>query len=208
MEVKVINVNNEEVGSINVSDEIASFPIKKHAIWETVRWQLAKRRRGTHSTKTRGEVRGGGRKPWAQKHTGRARQGSIRAPQWVGGGVVFGPKPRDYSFNLPKKVRRAALKSVFAGRLGDGTVVFIEDFSFDEPKTKKAVEFLKRLELEDKKVLIVVPELEENTYKSFRNLQNVKLLEVDGLNVYDMLNCDTCLIFKSTLPKIEARLLK
>ena len=208
MEVKVIDVQNQETGKVNIDDQIAKFPIKSHAIWETVRWQLAKRRRGTHSTKTRGEVRGGGRKPWAQKHTGRARQGSIRAPQWVGGGVVFGPKPRDYSFNLPKKVRRAALKSVFAGKLGDGSVVFVEDFKFEEPKTKKAVEVLRNLGLEDKKVLIVVPELEENTYKSFRNLQNVKMLEVDGLNVYDMLCYDVCLIFKSTLPKIEERLLK
>ncbi|WP_022847350.1 MULTISPECIES: 50S ribosomal protein L4 [unclassified Desulfurobacterium] len=206
MEIKVLNTANQEVGTVSISDDIANAPIKSHAIWETVKWQLAKRRRGTHSTKTRAEVRGGGRKPWPQKHTGRARQGSIRAPQWVGGGVVFGPKPRDYSYNLPKKVRKVALRSVVAGKLGDGSIIVVEDFAFETPKTKQAVEFLKNLGLENEKVLIVVPELEENTWKSFRNLPNVKLLEIDGLNVYDMLCYDKCIFFKSTLPKLEERL--
>jgi len=208
MDVKVININNEEVGKETISDDIAKFPVKSHAIWETVKWQLAKRRRGTHSTKTRGEVRGGGRKPWAQKHTGRARQGSIRAPQWVGGGVVFGPKPRDYSYNLPKRVRRVALKSVIAGKLSDGSLLVVDDFSFEKPKTKRAVEVLKNLGIENRKVLIVVPEFDENTYRSFSNLPNVKMLEVEGLNVYDMLCYDVCLLFRSTLPKIEERLLR
>ncbi|MEO2065622.1 MAG: 50S ribosomal protein L4, partial [Desulfurobacteriaceae bacterium] len=176
-------------------------------VWETVKWQLAKRRRGTHSTKTRGEVRGGGRKPWPQKHTGRARQGSIRAPQWVGGGVVHGPKPRDYSYNLPKKVRKVALRSVIAGRLQEGNFIVVEDFSFEKPKTKQAVEFLKNLGLENTKVLLVVPsELDENTYLSFRNLPNVKVLPVEGLNVYDVLAYEKCVVFKSILPKIEERL--
>jgi len=206
MEIKVLNTENQEVGTVKIRDDIANAPIKSHAIWETVKWQLAKRRRGTHSTKTRAEVRGGGRKPWPQKHTGRARQGSIRAPQWVGGGVVFGPKPRDYSYNLPKKVRKVALRSVVAGKLGDGSFIVVEDFTFDQPKTKQAVEFLKNLGLENEKVLIVVPEFEENTWKSFRNLPNVKLLEIDGLNVYDMLCFDKCVFFKSTLPKLEERL--
>ncbi len=207
MEIKVVNLNNEEVGKVQLKDEIANAPIKKHAVWETVKWQLAKRRRGTHSTKTRGEVRGGGRKPWPQKHTGRARQGSIRAPQWVGGGVVHGPKPRDYSYNLPKKVRKVALKSVIAGRVQEGNFLVVEDFSFEEPKTKKALEFLKNLGLESEKVLLVVPsDLDEKTYLSFRNLPNVKVLPVEGLNVYDVLCYDKCLVFKSILPKIEERL--
>ncbi len=206
MEIKVVNTANQEVGTVTIKDEIANAPIKKHAVWETVKWQLAKRRRGTHSTKTRGEVRGGGRKPWPQKHTGRARQGSIRAPQWVGGGVVHGPKPRDYYYPLPKKVRKVALRSVVAGRLQEGSVIVVEDFAFEKPKTKQAIEFLKNLGLENEKVLIVVPELEENTYKSFRNLPNVKLLEIEGLNVYDMLCYDKCIFFKSTLPKLEERL--
>jgi large subunit ribosomal protein L4 len=206
MEIKVVNTANQEVGTVAIKDEIANAPIKKHAVWETVKWQLAKRRRGTHSTKTRGEVRGGGRKPWPQKHTGRARQGSIRAPQWVGGGVVHGPKPRDYYYPLPKKVRKVALRSVVAGRLQEGNVIVVEDFAFEKPRTKQAIEFLKNLGLENEKVLIVVPELEENTYKSFRNLPNVKLLEIEGLNVYDMLCYDKCIFFKSTLPKLEERL--
>jgi large subunit ribosomal protein L4 len=207
MEIKVVNLQNQEAGTVEIKDEIANAPIKKHAVWETVRWQLAKRRRGTHSTKTRGEVRGGGRKPWPQKHTGRARQGSIRAPQWVGGGVAHGPKPRDYSYRLPKKVRKVALRSVISGRIQEGNFLVVEDFSFEKPKTKQAVEFLKNLGLENEKVLLVVPsELDENTYLSFRNLPNVKLLPVEGLNVYDVLCYDKCVVFKSTLPKIEERL--
>ncbi|SMO63003.1 large subunit ribosomal protein L4 [Balnearium lithotrophicum] len=207
MEIKVVNPQNQEVGVVEIKEEIAKAPIKKHAVWETVKWQLAKRRRGTHSTKTRGEVRGGGKKPWPQKHTGRARQGSIRAPQWVGGGVVHGPKPRDYSYSLPKKVRKVALRSVISGRIQEGNFLVVEDFSFEAPKTKKAIEFLKNLGLENKKVLLVVPsELDENTYLSFRNLPNVKVLPIEGLNVYDVLCYDKCVFFKSTLPKLEERL--
>ncbi len=207
MEIKVVNPQNQEVGVVEIKEEIAKAPIKKHAVWETVKWQLAKRRRGTHSTKTRGEVRGGGKKPWPQKHTGRARQGSIRAPQWVGGGVVHGPKPRDYSYSLPKKVRKVALRSVVSGRIQEGNFLVVEDFSFKVPKTKKAVEFLKNLGLENEKVLLVVPsELDENTYLSFRNLPNVKVLPIEGLNVYDVLCYDKCVFFKSTLPKLEERL--
>jgi len=207
MEIKVVNPQNQEVGTVEIREEIAKAPIKSHAVWETVKWQLAKRRRGTHSTKTRGEVRGGGRKPWPQKHTGRARQGSIRAPQWVGGGVVHGPKPRDYSYNLPKKVRKVALRSVISGRIQEGSFIIVEDFSFDAPKTKKALEFLRNLGLENEKVLLVVPsEFDENTYLSFRNLPNVKVLPIEGLNVYDVLCYDKCVFFKSTLPKLEERL--
>ncbi|WP_456456443.1 50S ribosomal protein L4 [Thermovibrio sp.] len=207
MEIRVVNLNNEEVGKVQLKDEVANAPIKKHAVWETVKWQLAKKRRGTHSTKTRGEVRGGGRKPWPQKHTGRARQGSIRAPQWVGGGVVHGPKPRDYSYNLPKKVRKVALRSVISGRVQEGNFLVVEDFSFEEPKTKRALEFLRNLGLENEKVLLVVPsDLDEKTYLSFRNLPNVKVLPVEGLNVYDVLCYNKCVVFKSILPKIEERL--
>ena len=207
MEIKVVNPQNQEVGTVEIREEIAKAPIKSHAVWETVKWQLARRRRGTHSTKTRGEVRGGGRKPWPQKHTGRARQGSIRAPQWVGGGVAHGPKPRDYYYPLPKKVRKVALRSVIAGRLREGNVIVVEDFSFEKPKTKQAVEFLKNLGLENEKVLIVVPsDLDVNTYLSFRNLPKVKLLPIEGLNVYDVLCYNKCIFFKSTLPKLEERL--
>ncbi len=207
MELKVINAQGQSVGQIEVPEDVANAPVKRHAIWETVRWQLAKRRQGTHSTKTRGEVRGGGRKPWPQKHTGRARQGSIRAPQWVGGGVVFGPKPRNYEYRLPKKVRKTALKSTFAGRLREGAVVVLKDLSFQEPKTKRAVEVLDKLGLSDKKVLFVVPsDVDYKVLLSFRNLPNVKFLPVEGLNVYDLLNCDRCVVFESVFPKIIERL--
>jgi large subunit ribosomal protein L4 len=212
MEVKVINTKKEEVGTVNLNDKIFNTPLHKHAIWLTVNWQLAKRRAGTASTKTRGEVRGGGRKPWPQKHTGRARQGSIRAPQWVGGGVVHGPKPRDWSFKLNKKVRRLALKSVLSQRLREGNLIVVEDFEFPEIKTKYAKEVLKNLGLENEKVLIIVPEKYdekmEKIWLSFRNLPKVKVLPVDGLNVYDIVCYPKVLVFKSVLPKIEERLAK
>jgi len=207
MELKVYNIRSEEVGTVSIKEEVALAPVKEHAVWETVKWQLAKRRRGTHSTKTRGEVRGGGRKPWSQKHTGRARQGSIRAPQWVGGGVVHGPKPRSYYYPLPKKVRKVALRSVVADKLKSGNFLVVEDFSFSEPKTKRAVEFLKNFGFENTNVLMVVPSsLDVNTYLSFRNLPNVKLLPVEGLNVYDILCYEKCIVFRSVLSTLEERL--
>jgi large subunit ribosomal protein L4 len=207
MELKVYNIRSEEVGTVSIKEEVALAPVKEHAVWETVKWQLAKRRRGTHSTKTRGEIRGGGRKPWSQKHTGRARQGSIRAPQWVGGGVVHGPKPRSYYYPLPKKVRKVALRSVVADKLKSGNFLVVEDFSFSEPKTKRAVEFLKNFGFENTNVLMVVPSsLDVNTYLSFRNLPNVKLLPVEGLNVYDILCYEKCIVFRSVLSTLEERL--
>jgi len=207
MELKVYNIRSEEVSTVSIKEEVALAPVKEHAVWETVKWQLAKRRRGTHSTKTRGEVRGGGRKPWSQKHTGRARQGSIRAPQWVGGGVVHGPKPRSYYYPLPKKVRKVALRSVVADKLKSGNFLVVEDFSFSEPKTKRAVEFLKNFGFENTNVLMVVPSsLDVNTYLSFRNLPNVKLLPVEGLNVYDILCYEKCIVFRSVLSTLEERL--
>jgi len=207
MELKVYNIRSEEVCTVSIKEEVALAPVKEHAVWETVKWQLAKRRRGTHSTKTRGEVRGGGRKPWSQKHTGRARQGSIRARQWVGGGVVHGPKPRSYYYPLPKKVRKVALRSVVADKLKSGNFLVVEDFSFSEPKTKRAVEFLKNFGFENTNVLMVVPSsLDVNTYLSFRNLPNVKLLPVEGLNVYDILCYEKCIVFRSVLSTLEERL--
>ncbi|NIA09793.1 MAG: 50S ribosomal protein L4 [Nitrospiraceae bacterium] len=206
MELKVCDEKNNEVSTVNLSGDICEFPLKREMISDVVRWQLARRRQGTHATKTRGEVRGGGRKPWAQKHTGRARQGSIRSPQWVGGGIVFGPQPRDYSFNIPKKVRKSALKSVFAARLNNGSVHVIEHLAFDKPKTSQALDVLNNLNLKDKTVLIVMDGFDKNSYLSFRNLPNVKVIDVQGINVYDMLAFDVCLFTKSALSKLIERL--
>ncbi|NPA12762.1 MAG: 50S ribosomal protein L4 [Aquificae bacterium] len=206
MEVNVINTNKENVGTVNLNDAVFNSEVKEHTVWEVVKWQLASRRAGTASTKTRAEVRGSRRKILPQKGTGNARHGDKKANIFVGGGVAHGPKPRDYYYPLPKKVRKKALKGVLTMKLRDGELTVIQDFSFEQPKTKKAVEMLKNLGLENRKVLIVIPEKDENIFKSFRNLPKVKVLVVDGLNVYDLLNADSVLITKTAVEKINERL--
>ena len=206
MEANVINIKNEEVGKVELNEKIFNEEVKEHTVWEVVRWQLATRRAGTASTKTRAEVRGSRRKILPQKGTGNARHGDKKANIFVGGGVVHGPRPRDFYYPLPKKVRRKALKGVLSMKLKDGELSIVEDFTFETPKTKKAVEVLKNLGLENSKVLIVIPAKDENLMKSFRNLPKVKVLVVDGLNTYDVLNADKVLIFKSALQKIDERL--
>ena len=182
------------------------MPIKKHLLWEVVKWQLAKRRAGTHSTKTRGEVAYSGRKILPQKGTGNARHGDRGAPIFVGGGVAHGPKPRDYSYHLNKKVRKKALKMALTNRAKEGKIKIVEDFTMEKPKTKEAVEFLKSLGIEKEKTLVVIPEKDENIMLSFRNLPNAKVLPVEGLNVYDVLWAQNLVITKSALQKIEERL--
>jgi len=206
MEVIVINQKNEEVGKINIDDSILNTDVNKGSIWEVVKWQLASRRAGTASTKTRAEVRGSRRKILPQKGTGNARHGDRKANIFVGGGIVHGPKPRDFYYPLPKKLRKKVLKGVLTIRYKDGDLKFIEDFSFDKPKTKTAVEFLNNYGLENKKVLIVIPSKDENVIKSFRNLPYVKVLVSDGLNTYDLLNADVVLITKTAAEKINERL--
>nr|WP_232219498.1 50S ribosomal protein L4 [Hydrogenivirga sp. 128-5-R1-1] len=171
-----------------------------------MKWQLAAKRAGTASTKTRGEVKGSRRKILPQKGTGNARHGDRKANLMVGGGVAHGPQPRDYYYALPKKVRKKALKGVLSIKLKDGEIIIVEDFSFDAPKTKNAVEVLKNLGLENEKVLIVYNEKDDNFIKSFRNLPKVKLIPVEGLNTYDILNADKVLILKSAAEKINERL--
>jgi len=202
--IAVVNSKNEKVGEINLPEEIYAVPVKRGLLHEVVRWQMARWRAGTACTKTRGEVRGGGRKPWRQKGTGRARQGSIRAPHWVGGGVVFGPKPRDYSFKLNKKQRRLALKMALSCRAKEGKLLVVEDFGLSGIKTKDFVAFLKQLGVED--ALVVVPERDEVVEKSARNIPTVKVLAVEGLNVYDVLDHEYLIIKREALPKIEERL--
>ncbi|RUM59803.1 MAG: 50S ribosomal protein L4 [Persephonella sp.] len=206
METSVINIKNEEVGKVKLNEKIFNEEVKEHTVWEVVKWQLAARRAGTASTKTRAEVRGSRRKILPQKGTGNARHGDRKANIFVGGGVVHGPKPRDFYYPLPKKVRKKVLKGVLSIKLKEGELSIIEDFYFEEPKTKKAIEVLKNLGLEKSKVLLVIPAKDDNLMKSFRNLQNVKVLVVDGLNTYDILNADKVLIFKSALEKIDERL--
>ena len=206
MEANVINIKNEEVGKVKLNEKIFDHNVKEHTVWEVVRWQLASRRAGTASTKTRAEIRGSRRKILPQKGTGNARHGDRKANIFVGGGVVHGPRPRDYYYPLPKKVRKKALKGVLSMKLRDGELIIIEDFTFDTPKTKKAIEVLKNLGLENSKVLLVIPVKDENLMKSFRNLPKVKVLLVEGLNTYDVLNADKVLIMKSALEKIDERL--
>lgn len=167
---------------------------------QVVTAQLAARRSGTQSTKTRSEVRGGGAKPWRQKGTGRARQGSIRSPQWVGGGVALGPKPRSYAQRTPKKMINLALRSALSDRLSEDSLKVISAWSFDEPKTKDAIETLKALSLDDKKVLIVCGPDDENAALSFRNLSNIQLIDAEELNAYDILSNDVVVFTLATIP--------
>jgi large subunit ribosomal protein L4 len=191
---------------VQLREDIFNVPIKKHVLWEVVKWQLAKRRAGTHSTKTRGEVAYSGRKLLPQKGTGNARHGDRGAPIFVGGGIAHGPKPRDYSYHLNKKVRKKALKMALSDRAKEGRITVIEDFQFEAPKTKNAVALLKSLGLDKDKVVVVIPEKDENIQKSFRNIPNAIVLPVEGLNVYDLLWANHVVITQNALKKIEERL--
>jgi large subunit ribosomal protein L4 len=188
-------------------EDIFGVEVKKHVLWEVVKWQLACRRQGTHSTKTRGEVAYSGRKILPQKGTGNARHGDRGAPIFVGGGVAHGPKPRDYYYPLPKKVRKLALKMALSSKAQEKAISLVDQIPIgDVPKTKKAVEFLRAQGLEGKKVLVVLPEKDEVIYKSFRNLPYAKVLPVEGLNVYDILWADHLIITRPSLEKIYERL--
>ena len=191
-----------EVGEIALSDEI--FGVEPHvpAMHAVVRAYLNAQRQGTQSTLTRAEVRGGGRKPWRQKGTGHARQGSIRAPQWTHGGISHGPKPRSYSFVLPKKVRRLAMKSAFSSKVAAGEMLVLDDMTFEEIKTKTAAKMLTALEATNK-VLVVMPEKDEKAIRSMRNIPGVKTALVNTLNVYDILNCDKFIVVKDAVAKLE-----
>lgn len=199
--VAVYNVKGEQVGEIELKDSVFGVPVNVPVMYEAVLNYLANQRQGTHSTKTRGEVRGGGRKPWRQKGTGRARQGSIRAPQWIKGGIVFGPKPRDYSYKLPKKVKRLALKSALSSKVRDNEIIVLDEFKLDQPKTKKVVELLKNFNVDS--ALIVVPEGEKNVELSARNIPGVKTLYANYLNTYDILKYDKFIITKDAVGIVE-----
>jgi len=199
--VPVYNVKGEQVGEIELKDSVFGVPVNVAVMHQAVVNYLANQRQGTHSTKTRGEVRGGGRKPWRQKGTGRARQGSIRAPQWIKGGVVFGPKPRDYSYKLPKKVKRLALKSALSSKVRDNEIIVLDEFKLEQPKTKKVAELLKNFNA--KSALIVVPQGEKNVELSARNMPNAKALYANLLNTYDVLKYEKFIITKDAVAIVE-----
>ncbi|MDO5028525.1 MAG: 50S ribosomal protein L4 [Bacillota bacterium] len=200
--INMLNMNGENVGEIELNPEIFDVEINEHAVYTVVKNLLANRRQGTQSAKTRAEVRGGGRKPWRQKGTGRARQGSIRSPQWKGGGVVFAPKPRDYSYTTPKKVRRVALKSVLTSKLQEKELIIIDELKLDQAKTKEMVKVLKAVNA-DEKALVVIKRPDENIIRSARNLPTVLTTNANTLNVYDILKYNSLIITKEALDEIE-----
>ena len=197
--VGLFNKEGQQVGDIQLNEQVFGEEVNKYALHQVVVAQLANKRQGTQSAKTRSEVRGGGIKPWRQKGTGRARQGSIRAPQWIKGGVVFAPKPRDYRMSIPKSMRKVAMTSALTSKVAD--MVVLEDLTFEAPKTKEAVKMLNAFEA--KKTLIITAEVNENVYKSARNIEGVTVMPVNNINVYDLLNCKTLMITKEAVNKIE-----
>lgn len=200
--VAIYNVNGEQVGEMDLKDEVFGVPVHQQAMFDVVNMHLAGKRRGTHDTKTRSEVRGGGRKPWRQKGTGRARHGTIRSPIWRGGGIVFGPHPRDYSFRLNKKVRRLAMKSALSSKVEGGSIVVLEELKMEAPKTKDMVKILGNLKVNNK-ALVVTADRDETVFKSARNIPGVKPLSVPGLNVYDLLAHNTLVITRDAVARVE-----
>ena len=199
--VSVYNMEGNEVGKMDLSDSVFGVEVNEHLVHMAVIQQLADNRQGTQKAKTRSEVSGGGRKPWRQKGTGHARQGSIRAPQWKGGGVVFAPVPRDYSFKMNRKEKQVALRSALTSRLQDQKLMILDTISFDDVKTKQVVKMMDNLKLS--KALIVMPEADKNVVLSARNIPDVKTTQVGKLNVYDILNNGTVVITKDAAQKIE-----
>ena len=201
-QVTVFDMTGKSVGEMTLSDAIFGIEPNTSVMHAAVVNYLANQRQGTQSTLTRSEVSGGGRKPWKQKGTGRARQGSTRAPQWTHGGIALGPKPRDYSYELPKKVKRLALKSAFSTKVADNDLIVVDNIAVEGFKTKAVVEMLSKLGA-DKKALIVMPELDQKLIKSAANIPGVKTALVTTSNDYDILNYDKCIVAKGALEKLE-----
>ena len=199
--VSVFNMEGKEVSTMELNDTVFAAPINEHLVHMAVVQQLANKRQGTQSAKTRSEVSGGGKKPWRQKGTGHARQGSTRSPQWTGGGVVFAPKPRDYSFKMNRKEKNAAIKSVLTSKVNDSKFIVLDELKFDEIKTKQVVNVLKNLNVE--KALIVTAEKDENVLLSARNIPTVRTAMTNTINVYDLLKYDTVVVTKDAVAKIE-----
>ena len=200
--IGLFNKEANKVGEIQLNDQIFAVEVNTDAIHQVVVAQLANKRQGTQSAKTRAEVRGGGIKPWRQKGTGRARQGSIRAVQWVGGGVAFAPKPRSYNYTLPKKVRRLAMKSALTSKVQNGEMIVLDALNMEAPKTKEFVQILKNVNAA-KKALVVTAENNENVIKSAKNIEGVATATVNTINVYDILKYDSFIITTDAVKKVE-----
>jgi len=200
--VALYNVSGSQVGEVELSDSVFGIEPHVHVLNEAVLMQRASQRLGTHKVKGRSEVRGGGRKPWKQKGTGRARQGSIRAPQWKGGGVVFGPTPRSYAYKLPKKVRRLAIKSALSSKVIGNEIIVLDQLQLAQPKTKDFAAILNNLKV-DRKALVVTAGFEENVALSARNIPGVKFVVAEGINVLDVMVYDKLIITKDAVQKVE-----
>lgn len=200
--VPLYDMSGAQIGEIELNDSIFGIKPNEAVLYDFVKMQMANKRQGTSSTKTRSEVSGGGKKPFRQKGTGRARAGSIRSPLWRGGGIIFGPRPRDYSYRLPRKVRRLAMKSALSSKVKDSAIIVVDALKFEEPKTKLMVQTLENLKA-GKKALVVTADGDQNITKSARNIPGVKPLRADFVNVYDLLNYDTLLITKDAVNRLE-----
>ncbi len=198
--IALYKMSGEQAGEIDLNDDVFNIEVNEHVMYEAVKTYMANQRQGNQSAKTRAEVRGGGRKPWRQKGTGRARAGTIRSPLWKGGGVIFAPKQRDYSKKLPKKIKRLAMKSAFSSKVLNDEMVVLEELKLDDIKTKRMIEVLNNLNVE-KKALIVTDD--KNVYYSARNIKGIKTASVNTLNVYDILNYEKFIITKDALKKVE-----
>jgi large subunit ribosomal protein L4 len=204
--VDVYNIHKEKVGELDLNEEVFGVEVKVPVLHEVVTWQRACRRAGAACTKSRGEVKGGGRKPWRQKGTGRARAGSIRSPLWRGGGIIFGPKPRSYAYTLPKQVRRLGLKMALSSKVKAGQLLVLDEYPFTTPKTKEFVQVMRTFEIA--KALIVTPAGHRALELSARNVPHVQVMQPAGLNVYDILKYDHLVLLSPALGQIEARLAK
>ncbi|MCH5462808.1 50S ribosomal protein L4 [Lactobacillus sp. LC28-10] len=200
--VTLFKQDGSQNGDVTLNDAIFGIEPNENVVFDTVLMQRASQRQGTHAVKNRSAVRGGGKKPWRQKGTGRARQGSTRSPQWVGGGTVFGPTPRSYAYHLPKKVTRLALKSVLSQKVADGSLVVVDAFNFDQPKTKEFAQSLSSLNVSTK-TLVVLEEDNKNAEKAARNLANVKVIDAKGINVLDVISNDKLVLTQAALSQIE-----
>jgi len=200
--VSILNMAGENVGEMNLKDDVFGVKINQYAVHEVVKNYLANQRQGTQSAKTRSEVRGGGRKPYRQKGTGRARQGSIVAPNHVGGGIVFAPKPRDYRYTIPKKLRRLAMKSALTSKVVEKEIIVLDDLKMEEPKTKEMIQVLSNIKA-DKKALIIMEQKDENIIKSAANIPGITTALVTTMNVYEIINHNSFILTKDAVHKIE-----
>ena len=200
--IAVYNLAGEKVSELELAKDVFDSEIKEYAVHQVVVAQLANKRQGTQSAKTRAEVSGGGKKPWRQKGTGRARQGSIRSPQWIHGGVVFAPKPRDYRISISKSLKRVAMKSVLTSKVREDKMVVLNEIQFEVPKTKEMVRLVEKFEV-NRKALLVTVDVNKNVYRSSTNLENVKVIPVNNINVYDLLKYEKLIITQDAVKKLE-----